>query len=111
MTKPGVKSILLISLLIAGSVWWLLPRKNTRQVFSSSVFAGNNGWGYDIKVNDSLLIRQDVIPALPVSHGFPLKQQAEEAAALVISKLRKKEYPTLSVDEVKQIMAAISNHE
>lgn len=106
MTKPGVKTILLISVLIAGCMWWLLPRKTAQPVFTSSVFATDKGWGYDIRVNDSLLIHQDVIPALPVNSGFANKEQAEAAASLVVSKLRKKEYPALSADEVKQLMTA-----
>ncbi|MBN8782362.1 MAG: hypothetical protein ABS85_06990 [Sphingobacteriales bacterium SCN 48-20] len=106
MTKPGVKTILLISVLVAGMLWWLLPRKTAQPVFTSSVFVTDKGWGYDIRVNDSLLIHQDVIPALPVNAGFANKEQAEAAASRVVNKLRKKEYPTLSADEVKQLMTA-----
>ncbi len=104
MTKPGVKSILLISLLIAGMVCWLMPRSTNKPIFTSSVFEAGNGWGYDIRVNDSLLIHQDVIPALPVNSGFANKEQAEAAASLVIRKLRKKQYPSLSAEEIKQII-------
>lgn len=110
MTKPGVKTTLVISLLLAVAVWWLLPRKTAQPVFTSSVFATDKGWGYDIRVNDSLLIHQDVIPALPVNTGFARKEQAEAAASLVVRKLRKKEYPTLSADEVTALITG-SLHE
>jgi hypothetical protein len=58
----------------------------------------NNTWGYDILVNNKLIIHQPCIPSLPGNEGFKTKEDAAKVAKLVIEKMKKGEMPP-SIDE------------
>jgi hypothetical protein len=51
--------------------------------------SADNTYGYEILVNNRLLIRQPTIPGLPGNKGFARKSDAEKVARLVIKKLQK----------------------
>jgi hypothetical protein len=81
-------------------------RKHNR--FSTVVFSGLNGWGYDILVDDSVFIHQESIPAIGKGKGFPEKEQAEKAANLVLKKLESKDgLPSLSRFELEEICPSL----
>jgi hypothetical protein len=60
------------------------------------------GWGYEIYANDSLYIRQDVIPAVSGRKLFVSKEQAEKIGNLVVTKLvrEKVQLPSITVHEL-----------
>lgn len=69
----------------------------------AAIFEGSCGWGYDILVDDSLFIHQESVPAVGGNAGFATRKYAEEAAALVLKKLRKEKMPTLSRSDLATI--------
>jgi len=61
-------------------------------------------YGYEIIVNDKILIRQYTIPGQQGTQGFKRKKDAEQAAKLVIKKLQLGIMPpTISKEELKQL--------
>lgn len=113
-SKKHTITVLLVSLIISGGILVYAfskrtVKKNSR--FSSVVFSGLNGWGYDILVGDSVFIHQESIPAIGNRKGFPEKEQAEKAARLVLKKLENSgKLPTLSRFEVEEICPSLKQH-
>ncbi len=113
-SKKHTITVLLVSLIISGGILVYAfskrtVKKNSR--FSSVVFSGLNGWGYDILVGDSVFIHQESIPAIGNRKGFPEKEQAEKAARLVLKKLENSgDLPTLSRFEVEEICPSLKQH-
>lgn len=99
--------VLVVSLLISTGILAYAFKKDTAKKhnrFSTVVFSGLNGWGYDILVDDSVFIHQESIPAIGKGKGFPEKEQAQKAANLVLKKLENKEgLPALTRFEVEEI--------
>lgn len=63
-------------------------------------------WGYDIIGDGKLLLHQPHIPALPGNAGFQTEAQATRVAQAAIQKIKQGEsLPTLSVEEVRGLMA------
>jgi len=48
-----------------------------------------NSFGYEILIQDKVIIRQLSIPGTPGNKGFDKKEDAEKVAALVIVKMRR----------------------
>ena len=71
--------------------------------FSTRVFKGANGWGYDIFRGNNLLIHQQYIPALGGKRGFDTKEQATMVANMVLQKLQQNRLPTVTTFEISQI--------
>jgi hypothetical protein len=55
--------------------------------------APSNTWGYDIFVDERLMIHQTSVPGLPGNEGFKTKEQAKTVAGLVIAKIQNGEMP------------------
>jgi hypothetical protein len=68
-----------------------------------SVFKTSAGWGYNILVDTSVVIHQEVMPALQTQLGFANGAQAKAAARLVIQKVLDHQVPGLNKAEVQQI--------
>lgn len=68
------------------------------------VFHTTNGWGYDILVNDSVFIHQVRIPVVNGNWGFEKKEEAEKTAQLIINKIKKGQYPILTIFELEKII-------
>jgi len=67
-------------------------------------FQSEFGWGYDILVNDTILIHQDVIPGAPGNNGFKTEAQALSVGKLVIEKIKKKKgIPTINPLELDSL--------
>ena len=95
--------ILVVSAVIAVGISFIQWNKHNPPRFESKVYAIANGWGYDILVNGKLLIHQESIPALAGNKKFQDKQQATQAAELVIHKIKKGLPPTITKPEIDQI--------
>jgi hypothetical protein len=52
-----------------------------------------NGFGYDIKINQKLFIRQIHIPGIEGKKGFVTSKDAEKAASMVVNKIRNNVFP------------------
>jgi hypothetical protein len=54
-----------------------------------SIFLSIKGYGYDIIVNDSVIIHQPNIPGIESSSGFGSEEDARKIARLAISKIQR----------------------
>lgn len=63
----------------------------------------NNAWGYEILVDDQVVIHQETIPAIDSLMGFPSKEDAEKTARFLIKKIQRKETPRLTLTELGKL--------
>jgi hypothetical protein len=98
--------VIAIALLVSTGIWIGSWNKAaiTKKKYTTKIFQGIHGWGYDILVNDTLFIHQETIPAKQGKNGFLVKKQAEQAARLIINKMERGELPTVTTFEMEQIM-------
>jgi hypothetical protein len=91
------KLVLLAALLIAaGSTIFLLATKKPappKNGLSYNCYQTGNGWGYDVLVNDHIVIHQPVIPGAQGTNGFSTEQAAGDDAKSVIEKIKSGEFP------------------
>lgn len=73
---------------------------NSVEVFS---FPAGDGFGYSIIVNGKEFIHQDCIPVLQGNKPFASRQHAMQAGELVAQKIRSKQLPTLTLEELNKI--------
>lgn len=97
--------IIAISVIISAGIWIIaLKRQNIKSgQITAKIFEGFNGWGYDILAYDSLLIHQESVPSMPGKAGFRKKEQAEQTAELIIHKMKKGKFPTVTKFEIEKI--------
>jgi hypothetical protein len=105
-TKKHSIIIIIVSAAIAVIISFIQWKRHNRIPVKSNVFRLANGWGYDILVNDQLIIHQETIPAIPSKQPFVKKEHAERAAQLVIDKLRLGNPPTLTQPDLEKILPA-----
>lgn len=56
----------------------------------------STGWGYVIKNNNRIIIKQSIIPVIPSQKSFETEQQALKVGNLVLQKLKDKTSPTIT---------------
>jgi hypothetical protein len=108
MTKRNNTLIILVAVLVSAGIWlYSFNHKATskEKKITTSVFSGLNGWGYDILVNDKLFIHQESIPVIAGKRGFDKKEQAEQAAQLIINKMKRGQLPTITTFEIGQLLS------
>ena len=106
------KSIILLALLIL-TVFGLpmaienILAENTSVVVEEYTYKtikiDNDKWGYLISHFDKPFIKQIYIPAMSGKAFFTTEAKAGKTARLVISKLNKKEMPSLTENELKEL--------
>ncbi|MEP7263354.1 MAG: DUF4907 domain-containing protein [Bacteroidota bacterium] len=69
-----------------------LPQNTYVKVFKSTE-QGDNGFGYDIYVNDKLYIHQPHIPAVAGNNSFASESDAKKAGEFVSEKIKKNIMP------------------
>lgn len=78
--------------------------RKDQKVTYKTIQAEDQTWGYEIAIDKTPFIRQTSIPGQPGNKGFPKVKQATAAAELVIKKLETNESPSISEEELLQIM-------
>lgn len=71
--------------------------------FSSNIIALSKGFGYQIKVNNKILIQQDKIPAVNGDFIFCTQEDAALVAGLVLQKVKEGNNPSVTQDELKKL--------
>ena len=71
-------------------------------------FRAGAGWGYQLKKNDQIFIRQEYIPAVAGNQAFISKSDAEKTGLLVLKKLKQKQHPAISVHELDSLQISYS---
>ena len=108
MTKRHNILVILGAVIISAGIWIYAishAKAQKRKSITSKVFVSLSGWGYDILVNDTLFIRQESVPVLAGKRGFPKKEQAEQAAQLIINKMKRGQLPTITTFEMEQLFS------
>lgn len=95
-----LSSSVLIAIIIAVGI--IKSRDSNR--FESRVFKVVNGWGYDILVNDTVVIHQESVPVMENQQPFVKKEDAIQTAELVIQKLKNGEPPSLTKFDLEKII-------
>jgi len=103
-TKKHNIIIITASVIISAAIWVITMKNHSPQRIESRVFKLVNGWGYDILVNDTILIHQESVPVVQNEQPFLNKDQAEKTAALVIQKIKTGQHPTLTKFDLDKIM-------
>jgi hypothetical protein len=98
------KLVLLVAILFAaGSTIFLLAKKPApRQGLSYSCFKTEHGWGYDVLVNDTIIIHQPFIPGKSGFNGFNTQQEAGADAQSVIEKIKSQEFPLVNHQQLQR---------
>jgi hypothetical protein len=60
------------------------------------------GWGYQISHNDKVLIDQPFIPLLEGKIAFPDKKSALKTGNTVLKRLKLRQLPTLTIDDLQK---------
>ena len=97
-----------IAVLISAGIWiraLVRPKAAIKGTITNKIFEGPKGWGYNILVNDSIIIHQEFIPVISSHTGFPKKEEAQKAADMVIGKISKGGFPSITEPELQQILS------
>ncbi|MFL5743500.1 MAG: DUF4907 domain-containing protein [Niastella sp.] len=89
--------VLLAALLIAaGSTFYILAVKKPAapaHTLHYSTFKNDHGWGYDILVDDHIVIHQPMQPGKSGYDGFPTEKEAAADAQNVIESIKSGTHP------------------
>jgi hypothetical protein len=85
-----VKQVLLISFLL------LIFACNNKQGLTLESIKTPTGWGYVIKNNNKIIIKQSIIPVIESQKSFENEKEALEVGNLVLQKLKDKKSPTIT---------------
>jgi len=103
--KYWIYLVFIISLLvfIVSSIYKKKEKNTDQKRFAISVrtFKTEIGWGYDILVNDSSMIHQDIIPGVQGKKGFNSEEDAAKIGNLVLEKIKQKRLPSITLQELK----------
>lgn len=74
----------------------LLIACNNKQDLSLESIKTPTGWGYVIKKNDKIIIRQSIIPVIQNIKSFENEEDALKTGNLVLEKLKQQTSPTIT---------------
>ena len=70
-------------------------------MYSRKIFKAEKGqWGYNILLKDSIIIHQDIRPAVAGTEGFKSKEDAEMIADLIVAKFENNLSPAVTPEQV-----------
>ncbi len=102
MKNMKIKTKFVFILLISFSFFCCQNKKKVE--INYTVFEVNDGWGYDIMINNKIFIHQDVIPSINISRSFLSKEDAEKVASLVVEKMKQKQkLPSVTKKEIEKL--------
>ncbi len=82
---------------------FVLIRWYNRPEIDYRVIELDKAWGYEILVNEQVVIHQETIPAIDSLMGFPNKEAAERTASYLVKKIARKETPRLTINELEKL--------
>ena len=98
--------LLLMPLLFAGVLFFGCQQKEKHppKIFVQlETFQTETGWGYQLKKDEKIYIRQENIPAIHGNQSFETKDDAEKVGRLVLHKLRSKQRPAITINELDSL--------
>ncbi len=70
----------------------------------------NDGWGYEIYVDNQPFIKQETIPAAEGFQTFKSREDALRIAKLVMAKMKEgKKFPAVTMEELQQAKIAMNS--
>lgn len=82
--------------LILLSFLFLIFACNSKSDLNLESIKTENGWGYTIKQNDKIIIKQSIIPVISTKKPFETEDEALKIGNLVLRKLKHKTSPTIT---------------
>ena len=76
---------------------------DTGNVLVLETYQTKQGWGYTIKKDDKIFIKQDFIPVLQGNLPFSSEDDAMKTGMLVLKKLKEQKHPSLSLIELDSL--------
>ncbi|MBN2775031.1 MAG: DUF4907 domain-containing protein [Prolixibacteraceae bacterium] len=78
----------------------IIESEKTENKLLLKVFSTGEGWGYNVLLNETIIIRQDIIPVIQMNKAFQSENDARKTGELVISKLRNSKKPIIKKAEL-----------
>lgn len=94
---------ILSGFLFLGFSIYTIGGTESKGLLRSEILNLENGYGYEIKLDDQVLIRQEYIPVLPGKKPFATAEDAQRTAEKIIRKLQNREDPILTFSELKEL--------
>ena len=66
-------------------------------------FSTETGWGYVLKKNDHIFIKQETIPAIPGNQTFSSEADARKVGILTMKKIKSGEGPSVTSAELDSL--------
>lgn len=104
MTKKHIIFIV-TSIIIVCSYFFYLQKEDS---ISINLFEIDGGYGYEISSENHLFVRQENIPAIQENIPFCSKEDAEKTAKMVKRKIIKKQSPSISLEELRELKIKIN---
>ena len=101
--RKGILGFVVIFVVITAFVVYNITDFKTLQTYQVEVFKVGNGFGYQIKSQSKLLIKQDYIPAVQLNKTFCTEEDAEKVGRFVANKILNKENPKVTMENLKQL--------
>lgn len=73
---------------------------------TSASFKTAEGWGYLVMANDSIFIKQPIIPAVQGIKSFATETDAAKVGNLIITKIKAHQKPIISIADLKALNIA-----
>src|ERR1700712_1581182 len=70
---------------------------------TTAAFKTDNGWGYMVMANDSIFIKQPIIPAVQGIKGFATEADADKVGNLIITKINAHQKPIVHITDLKAL--------
>jgi hypothetical protein len=95
ISKHHILVLLAALLIAAGSTFYILTVNRSAPVhhLHYSTFTTDHGWGYDIMVDDRIVIHQPMQPGKSGYDGFPTEKEAATDAQNVIESIKSGTHP------------------
>lgn len=103
------KWILIFAVLTITSILIIKLNDASTNGYHLKTFKVGNGWGYTILKKNKVIIKQDIIPGIPLKKPFATEKDAEIVGELMIEKLENKKIPSIAYKEL-QINGVILGH-
>ncbi|MDC8004823.1 DUF4907 domain-containing protein [Aureisphaera galaxeae] len=86
-------------------------REATTPAYHSKIaqLSNSSHWYYEIYKNNQLIIKQSHIPGVKGIQGFQSKEEAQKVATVVVKKLVKGDFPTVSKEELEELSITFKN--
>jgi len=102
--KTTRKILPAIALLLIIAVATTIFFSNKYSHYKVEVYKSEQGWGYDILINKKTVIHQPYMPSVSGQVAFESKYAAKKTGHLVVKKIKKKQLPTITTDELNSIL-------